>query len=77
MSFRDLGLSGFYSADDDRLNRFYADRDGNRLAFLGSDNESATGWRDNHETFIAAKARAVTLHRALNTPRYWSRDGGR
>ena len=25
------------------------DRDGSEIAFIGSDNESAAGWRDNHE----------------------------
>src|SRR3954452_1184316 len=29
----------------------FSDLDGNRVAFIGSDNESAGGWRDNHETF--------------------------
>ena len=31
---------------------FY-DSFGDRIAFIGSDNESAGGWRDNHETFSA------------------------
>jgi hypothetical protein len=32
------------------------DQEGNRLAFIGSDNESAAGWRDNYETFSVAKS---------------------
>ena len=32
------------------------DAEGNRVVFLGSDNESAAGWRDNHETFTVAKS---------------------
>jgi SNF2-related domain/Helicase conserved C-terminal domain/PLD-like domain len=32
------------------------DADGNQVVFLGSDNESASGWRDNHETFTVAKS---------------------
>lgn len=32
------------------------DGDGNRVAFIGSDNESASGWRTNHESFTVAKS---------------------
>jgi superfamily II DNA or RNA helicase len=32
------------------------DSDGNRVAFIGSDNESASGWRTNHESFTVAKS---------------------
>lgn len=32
------------------------DYEGNRLAFIGSDNESASGWRDNYEAFTVAKS---------------------
>ncbi len=34
----------------------FTDEQGNRLAFLGSDNESAAGWRDNYETFTVARS---------------------
>ena len=47
----------------DESNRYFhtkfgllSDRDGNRVAFIGSDNESAAGWRDNHESFTVAKS---------------------
>jgi hypothetical protein len=32
------------------------DTDGNRVAFIGSDNESELGWRGNHESFTVAKS---------------------
>ena len=32
------------------------DAGGNRIAFIGSDNESASGWVVNHETFTVAKS---------------------
>jgi hypothetical protein len=32
------------------------DAEGNQVVFLGSDNESAAGWRSNHETFTVAKS---------------------
>jgi hypothetical protein len=32
------------------------DADGNRVAFIGSDNESELGWRGNHESFTVAKS---------------------
>ena len=43
-----------------------ADRDGNEIAFIGSDNESAAGWRDNHESFTVAKSWM---------PEVWSEQG--
>lgn len=32
------------------------DASGNKIAFIGSDNESASGWAVNHETFTVAKS---------------------
>ncbi len=32
------------------------DADGNKVAFIGSENESASGWRTNHESFTVAKS---------------------
>ncbi len=32
------------------------DASGNRIAFTGSDNETAAGWIHNHETFVVAKS---------------------
>lgn len=43
------------------------DQDGTEVAFIGSDNESAAGWRDNHESFTVAKSWM---------PEVWSEQGG-
>lgn len=34
----------------------FTDGAGDRLAFVGSDNESAAGWRDNYESFTVARS---------------------
>ena len=34
----------------------FADREGNRVAFVGSDNETRQGWEEHHETFTVAKS---------------------
>jgi hypothetical protein len=34
----------------------FTDEAGDQLAFVGSDNESAAGWRDNYETFTVARS---------------------
>jgi len=44
------------------------DREGNRLAFIGSDNESAAGWRDNYEAFTVAKSWLPEVWQEMGAP---------
>ena len=44
------------------------DREGNRLAFIGSDNESAAGWRDNYEAFTVAKSWLPEVWKEIGAP---------
>ena len=44
------------------------DAAGNRMAFIGSDNESATGWRDNYEAFTVAKSWLPEVWKELGAP---------
>ena len=56
------------------------DRDGNSIAFIGSDNESAAGWRDNHESFTVAKSWMPEVWSEQGTPitaRFAALWGGR
>jgi hypothetical protein len=44
------------------------DAAGDRLAFMGSDNESASGWRDNYEAFAVAKSWRTEAWQDLGAP---------
>ncbi len=44
------------------------DAAGNRMAFMGSDNESASGWRDNYEAFTVAKSWLPEVWNELGEP---------